>query len=268
MLMGNCGCGCSEPAPAPSCGCGCKGVITDGISISGNGCTNEILRGYRIEPLDGNYIVTRPDGSMYTIKPGDRIAVGQTPGGGTVLTVTHSDGTTETITLHPAATLTKNQDVVNRATFDAATQVLNIPPAIAARLSSLTLNVAAGYLAPALITGMAGDYTTAPGMIVGDTIVIPRTGRYNISAGWGTNSVVTCPAFVLIASVGINGIWAGRYTAPNNGVGGLADQVAFHLPGQLLHAGDVITLGGFTDCNDPAMKVTSAYLAVEYIEGT
>lgn len=267
MLMGNCGCGCgcSEPTPAPACGCGCKGVITDGISIQGNGCTNEILRGYRIEPLDGNFVVTRPDGTMYTIKPGDRIAVGA---GGNSLIITHSDGTTETIALHPAASLTKVQDVDNRVTFNAATQVLNIPPAMAAKVSSLALDCAAGYLAPARVTGMVNEFSTVAGMGGNDAIIIPRNGRYNISAGWGTDSVVTCPAFSLIASVGINGLWAGRFTAPNNDVAGLADQVSFHLPGTLLHAGDIITLGAFTDCNDPALKVGAAYLAAEYIEGT
>jgi len=40
------------------------------------------------------------------------------------------------------------------------------------------------------------------------------------------------------------------------------------LPGQLLQAGDVLTLLAYTDCNDPDLRVTSAYLAAEYIEGT
>lgn len=266
MLMGNCGCGCSTCQGGCSGGCGCKGVITDGVSIVGDGCAQTVLRGYRVELLDGNYVVTRPNGEMFIIKPGDGVRV---VGGN--LVIIHADGKTETIALHPAVSLTKNQDVAGalgvRATFEAVTQVLNIPPAIAGRLAGVGLAAVAGYLTPAMVTGMVGDYATAPGMIAAaDRLMIPRTGRYNISGSWGTDTTGACTDFVLVAAVGINGLWAGRYSAPSND--GVADQVAFHLPGQLLQQGDAIILGAFTDCNDPEIRVTSAYLAVEYIEGT
>jgi len=55
------------------CQVDCPEVLTDGVSIvAGEGA---VLRGYRVEPLDDMYVVTRPDGSMFHIRPGDRVAV-------------------------------------------------------------------------------------------------------------------------------------------------------------------------------------------------
>jgi prefoldin subunit 5 len=165
---------------------------------------------------------------------------------------------------HPRLTLTKNQDITNRATLDVINQVLNLPPAIAGRLNSLALTVPVGLNNPTVIPGLTPDYDTIGGaMATTSGLVIPRTGRYNISGSWGTNQPASCGAYVLGASVFINGAAAGRYTAPSNA---LADQVALTIPGHLLQAGDTLQLGGYTDC--AGVIATSAYLAAEYIEGT
>jgi len=261
MLMSQ-RCGCGQSNCNGNCGCGgCTGVIADGVSITGNGCPATILRGYRIEPVGDRFIVTRPDGTLYEIVPGDQVEVD-----GLIVTITHPDGTTESFTLHPAATLTKVQDVTNRGTFDPTTQVLNLPPAIAARIVGLVLDSVPGYLVPLQVLGMTADYDTVGGtMALANQIVIPRVGRYNLVGSWGTDEPGACTDFTLLVSVAINGVPLGRYTAPSNT---LADQVLLALPGQLLQAGDVLTLLAYTDCNDPDLRVTSAYLAAEYIEGT
>lgn len=175
--------------------------------------------------------------------------------------------------VHPRLTLTKVQDITNRATLDVAGsplgQVLNLPPAIAGRILGTGLSapggLPVGLNTPTLITGLLHDYDTVSGaMAQTNQLVIPRGGRYNISGSWGgEGGLPGCPSYTLGAVIGINGAWAGRYTAPNNP---LADQVAFTLPGQRLTAGDILTLGGYSDC--VGVVATSAYLAAEYIEGT
>ncbi len=165
---------------------------------------------------------------------------------------------------HPPLTLTKVQDVTNRATLNLATQVLNLPPAIAGRIIGVNLAAPVGLNQPAQIVGLAADFDTVGGtMALADHLVIPRRGRYNISASWGTAVMGVCPSYLLTATLGINGVWSGRYTAPSNA---LADQVAWTLPGQLLQAGDLLTLGAYSDC--AGVVATSAYLAAEYIEGS
>lgn len=178
--------------------------------------------------------------------------------------------------VHPRLTLTKVQDITNRATLDVVGsplgQVLNLPPAIAGRILGTGLSapggLPVGLNTPTLITGLLHDYDTVSGtMAQTNHLVIPRGGRYNISGSWGGDAgpggLPVCPAYTLGAVLGINGVWFGRYTAPNNP---LADQVAFTLPGQRLTAGDILTLGGYSDC--AGVVATSAYLAAEYIEGT
>lgn len=97
MLMSQCGCGCGGCGSCSSCQsnkcCECK-VVADGVSIIGNGTADGILRGYRIEPLDDHYVVTRPNGTMYTIHVGDQVAWNATE---SEITVTHPDGSVEVI---------------------------------------------------------------------------------------------------------------------------------------------------------------------------
>lgn len=163
-------------------------------------------------------------------------------------------------------TLTKNQNVASRATFNAATQTLNLPPAIAGRIFGIGINSPVGVGTPIVIANMIADYDTTGGtMATAGQIVIPRTGRYNVSGSWSTDDLVACPEFVLTASLGINGSPTGRFSAPSNV---LSDQVQFTLAGQLFTAGDILTIMAYTDCADPALRVTSAWLSAEYIEGT
>ena len=165
---------------------------------------------------------------------------------------------------HPRLTLTKNQDVTNRATLDVINQVLNLPPAIAGRLNSLSLAAPVGLNAPTVITGLSPDYDTVDGVMATTSgLVIPRTGRYNLSGSWGSDRMASCNTYVLGACIFINGAAAGRYTAPTSP---LADQVAIVIPGHSLQAGDILQLGGYSDC--AGVVATSAYLAAEYIEGT
>jgi hypothetical protein len=162
---------------------------------------------------------------------------------------------------HPRLTLTKQQDVTNRAALDVTNQILNLPPAIAGRIVGTGLAVTVGQNTPTPITGLAVDYDTVGGaMATSSGLVIPRTGRYNLSGSWGCTTTATC---TLGAAVNINGAVGGRYTAPTNA---LADQVAFTLPGHLLQVGDVVQLSGYSSC--AGIVATSAYLAAEYIEGT
>jgi hypothetical protein len=162
---------------------------------------------------------------------------------------------------HPRLTLTKNQDVTNRATLDVGNQILNLPAAIAGRIVGTGLTVVVGQNTPTTITGLAADYDTVGGaMATTSGLVIPRTGRYNISGAWGCVTGSNC---VLVAAVNINGVLSGRYTAPTNA---LADQVAVTIPGQLLQVGDVLQLSGYSSC--AGIIATSAYLAAEYIEGS
>lgn len=162
---------------------------------------------------------------------------------------------------HPRLTLTKNQDITNRATLDGANQVLNLPPAIAGRIIGAGLTVPVGQNTPIAITGLTPDYDTVGGaMATTSGLVIPRTGRYNLSGGWGCNTTANC---TLGAGIEINGVVFGRYTAPTNA---LADQVAVTIPGQLLQVGDLLRLSGYSSC--AGIIATSAYLAAEYIEGT
>ena len=162
---------------------------------------------------------------------------------------------------HPRLTLTKNQDVTNRATLDVTNQILNLPPAIAGRIAGVGLTAVVGQNNPTTITGLAADYDTVGGaMATAGGLIIPRTGRYNVSGGWGCVTGSNC---TLGAAVNINGTVFGRYTAPTNT---LADQVACTIPGQLLQVGDVLQLSGYSSC--AGIVATSAYLAAEYIEGS
>jgi hypothetical protein len=105
------------------------------------------------------------------------------------------------------------------------------------------------------------DYDTVGGaMATSSGLVIPRTGRYNLSGGWGCTTTANC---ILAIGIEINGVVFGRYTAPTNA---LADQVAVIIPGQLLQVGDLLRLSGYSSC--AGIVATSAYLAAEYIEGT
>jgi hypothetical protein len=162
---------------------------------------------------------------------------------------------------HPRLTLTKQQDVTNRAALDVTNQVLNLPPAIAGRIVGTGLAVVVGQNTPTPITGLAVDYDTVGGaMATSSGLVIPRTGRYNLSGGWGCTTTANC---ILAIGIEINGVVFGRYTAPTNA---LADQVAVIIPGQLLQVGDLLRLSGYSSC--AGIVATSAYLAAEYIEGT
>lgn len=170
--------------------------------------------------------------------------------------------------VHPRLILTQNQDVTGapgaRATLDVTNQVLNLPPAIAGRIAGVGLAVVVGQNTPTPITGLAPDYDTVGGaMATSSGLIIPRTGRYNLSGSWGTNIMPTCPNFVMASAVEIGGVVSGRYSAPSNG---LADQVAWTLPGQLLQAGDLVRLMGYSDC--AGVVATIAYLGAEYIEGS
>lgn len=166
--------------------------------------------------------------------------------------------------IHSPLTLTQNQDVTNRATLDVTNQVLNLPPAIAGRIAGVGLAVVVGQNTPTPITGLAPDYDTVGGaMATSSGLIIPRTGRYNLSGSWGTNIMPTCPNFVMASAIEIGGVVSGRYSAPSNG---LADQVAWTLPGQLLQAGDLVRLMGYSDC--AGVVATIAYLGAEYIEGS
>jgi len=181
---------------------------------------------------------------------------------------------------HPRLTLTKNQDVTNRvgeltssrATLDVTGQVLNLPPAIAARIGSSDRNLGIVLTAGALfpqVTGLDLDFDTwsgtAPGTFM-DSITVPRTGRYNITATWGTHlgGDQPCATFSVGISIGINGVYTGRFTNPGSPY--LAEGAHAFIPAHLLQAGDLLTIGAYTDCT--GIIVASAYLALEYIEGT
>ena len=182
--------------------------------------------------------------------------------------------------MHSPLMLTKNQDVANRATLN--DQVLTLPPALAARIlaTGLTQSLAGnGQIQP--ISGLRHDFdtwtTTAAGTLQ-NSITVPRDGRYNLTAGWGSNSAGVSSAnaaaatqvnFVtgqatLGATIGINGAWAGRFTNPSSPY--LAESVIGVIHGHFLQAGDVLTLGAYVDVT--GIVVNSAYLALEYIEGT
>lgn len=163
--------------------------------------------------------------------------------------------------VHPKLTLTKNQDVTNRAALDVTGQVLNLPPAIAGRIIGAGISVVVGQNTPTTIAGLVADYDTVGGaMATASGLIIPRSGRYNISGSWGATTTANC---TLGAAVNINGAVLGRYTAPTNT---LADQVACTIPGQLLQVGDVLQLSGYSSC--AGIVASSAYLAAEYIEGS
>ena len=172
---------------------------------------------------------------------------------------------------HPRLTLTKNQDVTNRATLDVTGQVLNLPPAIAARIGSSDRNLGIVLTAGPIVqvTGLDLDFDTWSGIAPDtfmDSIIVPRTGRYNISAAWGTHlgGDQPCTTFYVGITIGINGAWAGRFTNPGSPY--LAEGAHALLPGHLLQAGDRLTIGAYTDCT--GIIVASAYLALDYIEGT
>jgi len=167
---------------------------------------------------------------------------------------------------HAPVTLTKTQDLVNRAALFG--QVLNLPPAIAGRIGApgLSQMLTAGPIYQ--VVGLNQDFDTWTGMPDGtpvDSIIIPRAGRYNLSASWGTSTGADpCAQAVIGASIGINGFWMGRFTNPI--ISHLAEGAHARLPFHPLALGDVITVGAFTDC--AGMVISSAYLAVEYVEGT
>ena len=172
---------------------------------------------------------------------------------------------------HPKLTLTKNQDVANRATLDVTGQVLNLPPAIAARIGSSNRNLGITLTAGPIVqvTGLDLDFDTWSGIAPDtfmDSITVPRTGRYNISAAWGTHlgGDQPCTIFYVGITIGINGAWAGRFTNPGSPY--LAEGAHALIPAHLLQAGDLLTIGAYTDCT--GIIVASAYLSLEYIEGT
>lgn len=169
---------------------------------------------------------------------------------------------------HPALTLTKVQDVTNRATLDTLYQVLNLPPALVGRIWSATLAIplTAGPITP--ITGLTLDFDTWSGLAPGvamNSLIVPRTGRYNLTGAWGTGVTADpCPDFIAGVTIGVNQEWAGRFTSPNCPT--LTEGAHAYIAAHLLQAGDVITLGAYTDCT--GAMIGSAYLALEYIEGT
>lgn len=182
--------------------------------------------------------------------------------------------------MHSPLMLTKNQDVANRATL--TDQVLTLPPALAARLLATGLaQTLPGNGQIQQITNLRHEFdtwtTTTPGAAQ-NSLTVPRDGRYNLTAGWGTNPAAANSAsaaatnqvtFVagqatLGATIGINGAWAGRFTNPSSPY--LAESVIGVIHAQFLRAGDQLTLGAYVDVAD--IVVNSAYLALEYIEGT
>ena len=167
---------------------------------------------------------------------------------------------------HAPLTLTKVQDVANRAML--LNQVLNLPPAIAARIGApgLTQALTAGPIYQ--ILGLNQDFDTWTGMPDGaltNSITVPRSGRYNLSAAWSpTGDTNPCPGAIIGVSFGINGSWTGRFQNPV--ISTLAEGAHAYLPFHPLQTGDVITIGAYTDCNTHVIQ--SAYLAIEYVEGT
>lgn len=174
---------------------------------------------------------------------------------------------------HVPATLTQNQDVVNRTTFNVVTQVLNIPPPIIARIEhngANPLNILVldgGVLTP--ITGLALGFETVAGMVTGGKISVPKTGRYHVTGSWQTNVDETNPidGYSIGLSFDINSSTggSGRFIAPL--ISGRSEQTLGVVPGMALTIGDTVALLGLTDYPGGVL-VTGGYLAIEYIEGT
>ena len=130
---------------------------------------------------------------------------------------------------HPHLTLTKNQDLVNRATLDVANQVLNLPPDIVARRQGVGLSQ---FVPPGMFTPIGGMTTvavdTTGGVMapprVADTLVIPRSGCYDL---WGSAATQDLDGTEYIqvrlqingmGTLGMNGTVVGSFNTGPTGV--------------------------------------------------
>lgn len=167
---------------------------------------------------------------------------------------------------HIPLTITHLQDAANRATLNVGAQILNIPPAIAARATSTTTTALLHESIRQL--PLALDFETVPNMVQNNGIVAPRTGRYNLVGSFSANAdePTAADGYALAGGFLLNGNnYAGRYTA--GFVAGRAEQTNMVLPGQLCQQGDAVGLFAYTDLPG-GVTVDSQYLALEYIEGT
>lgn len=107
-------------------------------------------------------------------------------------------------------TLTKEQDIDNRATYDQATGVLNLPPAIVARRQQTALGIfaPAGVWVP--VAGLDQLVIDTTGGLMApvapdDRIVIPRDGHFDLAVHAAAMAAEEGVLLVRMVVTGVNG---------------------------------------------------------------
>jgi hypothetical protein len=165
--------------------------------------------------------------------------------------------------------LTKVQDVANRATYDPATGVLNLPPAIVARRQQVALGIYAPPLVWMQVAGLEQIVVdTTGGMMapVGqdDRLVIPRNGHFNLQVHAQVEAESDGVLFLRMVVQGARG-FSRTVTAPV--VAGLIGGADSASPASPRTAGDVVRVEMMTTCPTGAV-INTASISAEYIEGT
>jgi hypothetical protein len=165
--------------------------------------------------------------------------------------------------------LTKNQDVDNRATYDPATGILNLPPAIVARRQQVALGIFVPPLTWVAVVGLDRIVVdTTAGMMapvaLDDRLVMPRNGHFNLAVHGQAESESDGVLFLRMVVEGANGFQR-TVTAPVvAGVLGGADAESQTSPRM---TGDIVRIEMLTTC-PTGMVVNTASIAAEYVEGT
>jgi hypothetical protein len=166
-------------------------------------------------------------------------------------------------------TLTKTQDVNQRATYDETTGVLNLPPAIVARRQQLALGIFVPNQVWVPIAGLEQIVIDTTGGAMAptspdDRLVIPRDGHFNLNVHAQVESDSDGLLFVRMVVVGSGG-FVRTVTAPV--VTGLLGGADVDAPVSPRSAGDIVQVALMTTCPG-GMLVNTVSIAAEYVEGT
>jgi hypothetical protein len=165
--------------------------------------------------------------------------------------------------------LTKVQDVQQRATYDPATGVLNLPPAIVGRRQQVALGIYAQPLTWMAVAGLARVVIDTTGgvmvpLTLDDRLIIPRAGHFNLAVHAQVEAASDGVLMLRMVVSGVNG-FTRTVTAPV--VAGLLGGVDAESQASPRTLGDVVRVEVMVTCPTGAL-VQTVSIAAEYVEGT
>jgi hypothetical protein len=166
-------------------------------------------------------------------------------------------------------TLTKTQDVANRASYNETTGVLNLPPAIVARRQQLALGIFVPEQVWIPIAGLEQIVIDTTGGAMApvspdDRLLIPRNGHFNLNVHAQVESDSDGVLLVRMVVVGTGG-FVRTVTAPV--VMGMVGGADVDAPVSPRSVGDTVQVALMTTCPS-GMLVNTVSIAAEYVEGT